>query len=229
MMLRVPPLIDGSAIAITTFGGVSVATPYFNENLPAPGNDLENHVSGAIEIQTFFDTVQWLTSAGSPGSFVPYIRRKPLAGAPQRPFFILMSRGDESVSNLQTFENAKAGDLADRIVRYRHDLFWQGLTHDQQIDPKNALLKNPHGTINRTDTLTRSAIAPDCCTCRDVSLMAQDQIAYFFLHDYLSMTDSQDIIDPPGDKYHLFEVPAQSIFECGTATLLSNCDFSYIP
>jgi len=251
LMGRVPPLIDGTANSLTTFGGVSVGRPFFNENLPPPGQDLVNDAPGAIDIQKFFDTVQWLTSAGSPGAFAPYIRRKSLAGVSPRPFFILMSKGDESVSNLQTFDNAKAGDLADRIVRYRHDVFWQGLTSfwqsltpAQQANPTNALLKNPHGTINRTDYPARpalpgavsspfppyiSAIAPDCCTWRDVSLMAQDQIAYFFLHDYLSMTDSQDIIDPPRDKYHLFEVPAQSIFECGTATPLSNCDFSYIP
>ncbi|HWC17040.1 MAG TPA: hypothetical protein VG498_08485 [Terriglobales bacterium] len=236
---RTPPLLNADAPPIITFGGVSVGKPYFNENMPAPGHDIVNDCSstsesncvpGASEIQSLFDRIQWLTSAGSPGSFAPYVRRKPLAGVPPRPFFILMAKGDESLSNLQTLEGATAGDFADRIVRYLHDVFWQHLTPAQQTDPKNALLKNPHGTINRTDFTTFSAIAPpDCCTWRDVALMAQDQVAYFFLHDYLSMTDSQDIIDPPRDKYHLFEVPAQSIFECGTATLLSNCDFSYIP
>jgi hypothetical protein len=233
MMNRAPQLVNATASPITIFGGVSVGMPYFNENMPAPGHDVlvndYNNTPGAIEIQNFFDRIAWLTSAGSPGSFAAYLRRKPLAGVPPRPFFILMSKGDESVSNLETFDTVRAGDLADRIVRYRHDVFWQSLSPAQQTDPKNALLKNPHGTINRTDTTIFSAIAPGCCTWRDIALMAQDQIAYFFLHDYLSIADFQDLIDPPPDEYHLFEVPAQSIFECGPADLLWNCDFSYIP
>ena len=246
---RIPPLVDGTASSLATFGGVTVAAPYFDENMPAPGQKVATHeVAGAIEIQNLFDRVRWLTSTGSPGSFAPYVRRKHLAGVSTRPFFILMSKGDESVSNLQTFDAVRAGDFADRIVRYRHDVFWRGLasfwqslTLTQQLNATNALLKNPHGTINRTDYPAHpplvgavslpytSVIAADCCTWRDVALMAQDQIAYFFLHDYLSLTDTQDIIDPPRDKYHLFEVPAQSIFECGNATVISECDFGYIP
>jgi dienelactone hydrolase len=213
--------IGGSSLDCAICGPASVGAPFFNEKVPAPGNaPLSLDEGGSLAIQDFIERHQWLGSASAPGALTPYIRRKPFAGVPIRAFMILMSRGDQSVNNLGTFEAARNGGLEDRVVRYRHDLFWTGLTSAQQ----SKALKNPHTTLLRNDSL-----AP---AMQGVAHMAQEQIASFFLYHYVNgpsmPPDNSDIIVPAGGE-SLFEVPAQTIFNCGSAKFLTDCDFGFIP
>jgi pimeloyl-ACP methyl ester carboxylesterase len=211
--------IGGPSLDCSICGPASVGTPFFNENVPAPRSDvLDNQVDGALEIQEFFERIEWLTSASAPGSLAPYIRRKPLV--PARAFMILMSRGDQSVTNAQTSEAVRNGALEDRVSRYRHDVFWAGLTSAQQ----SKALKNPHTTLLRNDSL-----AP---AMQGVAHMAQEEIARFFLYHYVNgpamPPDNSDIVVPAGGE-SLFEVPAQALFSCGSVQQLTSCDFGFIP
>jgi hypothetical protein len=158
-------------------------------------------VEGAIAIQGEFDRVQWLGS----GSFAPYLRLKPLPGVPQRPFLILEARGDQMVTNPGTARFVRAGDLDDRVMLYRHDLF-----------ASNKSFPDPHGVIMRTDS-----VAP---AMQPLALADQNQVATFFEKD--GDESNGAVIDPDGDG-PLFEAPARSIPQdygfCATSASSPNC------
>jgi hypothetical protein len=106
-----------------------------------------------------------------------------------------MPRGDQSIVNPNTLEGTiRNGQLADRVMLYRHDLF-SGRTS----------FKNPHTLLIRTDT----------ASMKDVALKAQQGIAAFFASNG---TADMTAIDPDGACQAdgtgcLFESPANPVPE----------------
>ena len=75
-----------------------------------------------------------------------------------------MFRSDQSEPNPLSSELIRAGALQDRVVLYRHDLFWQD---------HPTVMKDPHPVLNNILTPTINVIA----------IGAQEQIVQFLLSD----------------------------------------------
>ena len=176
---RTPSLLN-SANGLTSIGGVAVAAPFFNENLPLRNlPPVVNTVPGAIAIQQFVDRSEWIAQVGNPVAFAPRLRRSPPEGIAPRPVIIQFARGDTASPNPNTATILRAGELEDRATFFRHDLYFAA---------NPTAPKNPHG-------YSLQYVAPFFPTIRG----AQGQVADFFASDGANMI----VPDPAG----CFEVP----------------------
>jgi dienelactone hydrolase len=171
LSLRVPSLLNAAPPA------------FFNDNSPL--RDLPtviNTVPGAVAIQTVEDNSRWLTQAGDPVAWAPFIRKSPLHGDAAKRVIVQFARGDETVPNPTATALIRSGDLTDRATFFRNDLaFALGVGFG----------KNPHTfmtNIGGTPPVAAAAVG------------AQTQIGVFFA------TDGTLTIDPDGPG-GLFEVP----------------------
>src|SRR5262249_43498573 len=131
---REPPLVNSPGTVI--LGGVQVAAPYFNENLPlrdgialtvrlADGTDQTIHspvintVPGAMAIQQVLEDQEWAMMAGDQVAYAPHLRKVPLPGVPAKSVIIQFAKGDQTVPNPTATALLRAGDLADRTTFYR--------------------------------------------------------------------------------------------------------------
>src|SRR5262249_45716621 len=65
LQARTPSLINSPGL--TSIGGVPVAGPYFNENMPLRNQaPVINTVSGAMALQEFFDRNEWVLQSADP-------------------------------------------------------------------------------------------------------------------------------------------------------------------
>lgn len=174
---RNPSLINSPGI--TKLGGVGLAPPYFNENLPLRNGEsltveLEdgttrvvqspviNTAPGAMAIQEVIEHFEWVSQSGNPVAFARYLRRSPLAGVPQKSALFLFAKGDLTVPNPTTTAIVRAGDLADRTTFFRNDL---ALAEDSTMP------RDPHGFAFR--------ISDPNALAREISRGAQRQVALF--------------------------------------------------
>jgi hypothetical protein len=106
----VPPLLNG---------GVAD----FTESLPLRGDPpVTDPAPGALPIQDFLSRTQWLDRSGSPETFAPLLRARPLPGNPAKRVAFQHALGDETVPNPTSYTVLAAGDLFDRDSLYRNDL-----------------------------------------------------------------------------------------------------------
>jgi pimeloyl-ACP methyl ester carboxylesterase len=179
---RVPSLLNSPGV--TSLGGVGVAPPFFNENIPLRGQlSVINTVVGAMEIQEVIENTEWVRQSVNPAAYAPHLRRDPLAGVPAKPLIIQFARGDRNITNPKATEILRAGDLADRATLFRTDLAFA-------LNP-TLLVNYPHRFMSSIDAPVQVAV--------DVALGAQEQIASFFA------SDGQLIIRPEPAQF--FEVP----------------------
>jgi hypothetical protein len=119
---RVPSLLNETH-GVATLDGWNVAPPLYNENLPLRDTPvLVNHVPGAIDIQRYADRNAWATQATDAVAAAALLRRAPLAGVQVRPFLVQAARSDPASTNPCLSAIVRAGDFADRVALYRHDL-----------------------------------------------------------------------------------------------------------
>jgi hypothetical protein len=165
----------------------------FNENLPRRGEPpTTGEVAGAAAIQELFDRMEWVTQAGDPVAFAPYIRKRPLPGNTPKPLIFQFARGDQTVPNPTSTAIVRAGDFADRVTLFRNDLFLRELSAQGAAANLLASVRNPHPFLART-----------AGPAAQIGLAAQRQIAVFFASNG-GMT-----IDPDGDG-NLFETPIRA-------------------
>jgi len=154
----------------------------FDENIPL--RDLAprvNTVPGAFEIQRYMDRAQWVTMAGNPVSYAPFIRKQPLQGHAAKPVIVQFAKGDITVPNPTSSAIIRAGELADRATYFRNDLAYA-------LNP--AVGRNPHTFLSNIGTAVQAPYA----------VAAQTQIALFFA------SGGTAVIDPDGAGA-IFEVP----------------------
>jgi pimeloyl-ACP methyl ester carboxylesterase len=131
---RTPSLINSPGL--TSIGGIPVAGPYFNENMPLRNQaPVINTVDGAMALQEFFDRNEWVLQSADPAAYAAHLRKDPLPGVPVKPVVIVMSKGDQTHPNPFTTAIIRAGDLSDRTILYRNDLAYA---------EDNRVPKNPH-------------------------------------------------------------------------------------
>ena len=155
----------------------------FDENEPLRNQPpVTNNVAGAMAIQAFFDTSEWLGGAGDPVAWAPFIRKSPLKGEDQKGIIVQFGRGDQTVPNPTTTALIRSGDLTDRTTLFRNDIaFSLGV----------GFPKNPHTFLTNIGGPLPVTVA---------AIEAQQQIAVFFA------SDGAVTIDPDGPG-PLFETP----------------------
>jgi len=136
---RIPSLLNSSGLNI--WGGVPVAGPFFNENIPLRNLPIViNQVAGAMDIQKYFDEIAWIAASGDGVSYAPHIRKEPLTGMAPKSILINFGKGDESAPNPRTTQLLRAGGYADVASFYRNDLAYA---------EDNTVYKNPHTYVQK--------------------------------------------------------------------------------
>jgi len=79
-------------------------------------------IPGAIDIQNFFERLEWLQVSGDQIGYAPHLRSSPLAGNMPKPVLWQFARGDQTVPNPTNSNLIRAAGQADSAVLYRHDL-----------------------------------------------------------------------------------------------------------
>jgi hypothetical protein len=194
---RMPSLLNSPGIS--SYSGVAVMAPHFNENLPlrdglpltvqlADGttqviqSPVINTVAGAMALQAFIETSEWAFQSGNAIAYAPYLRKSPLGGNAAKSVIYAFALGDQQLPNWFTTAIVRAGDLADRTTFYRHDL---AFAEDASVP------KNPHPFV-------LSILSPNPLVVA-IARGAQAQFASFFA------SDGAEIIQP--EPARLFEVP----------------------
>jgi hypothetical protein len=119
--------------------------------------------------------------SGDPVAYAPHLRKEPLANVPAKPVIVQFGKGDRNIPNPTETALVRAGDLADRVTFYRHDLAFAA---DPTLDG------NPH------QFLVRVVGNPGE---RRIALGYQSQIAAFFA------SDGNAVIHP--EPVRFFETP----------------------
>jgi hypothetical protein len=178
---RQPSLLNSPGIK--KIDGLGLVEPYFDENVPLREHvpmtvelddftpttrviqsPVVNTVAGAMEIQAWFDTLEWVSQAGSPAAYAPHLRKAPLSGLLAKSVLFFVAKGDQTSPNPTTTAILRAGDLADRTVYYLHDV--------ARVE-RPGLPANPHGF----------AVAVANVTFQPIALGAQDMMGRFFSSD----------------------------------------------
>jgi hypothetical protein len=105
------------------------------------------------------------SQAGSPAAYAPHLRKAPLASVPAKSVLFLIAKGDQTSPNPSTTAILRAGELADRALYYRHDLYYS-------VFP-STLTKNPH----------QFAVSPGDALLGPISLGVLAMVGEFFLSD----------------------------------------------
>ncbi|HKZ07283.1 MAG TPA: Ig-like domain-containing protein [Methylomirabilota bacterium] len=138
----------------------------FVEAIPLPGEaPMKAPPAGALDIQDYFDRIEWLNQAANPVAFAPYLVRAPLGGGAARPVLYQWAVGDRTVPNPTTESLLRGGDLFRLSSLYRHDQVAASLPERFRA--------NPHGFLTWT-------FFPDVA---DIARAAQEQAARFLLSD----------------------------------------------
>jgi dienelactone hydrolase len=149
MSLRNPSLMNGEK--------------EFTESIPLPDDPpIKQPAPGALDIQDFFDRVEWLTQSANPVAFAPYLVQAPLG--PARTVLVQWAVGDRTVPNPTTDSMLRAGDLYLWSSVYHHEL---------EVAKLPERFRNPHSFLTWTSF-------PDVA---DIGRAAQEQAVRFFLSD----------------------------------------------
>ena len=150
----------------------------FVEAIPLPGEPaVKTLPPGALEIQDYFDRIEWLGQPANPVAFAPYLLQAPISGAP-RTVMYQWAVGDRTVPNPTTESILRAGDLAKVASLYRHDQVAAGLPERFRA--------NPHAFLTWT-------FFPDVA---DIGRAAQEQVVRFFLTGKIEQVDPRLEIPP---------------------------------
>jgi hypothetical protein len=177
---RTPSLLNSPGL--TEWGGIPVAPPFFNENIPLRNQPVVAvHVDGAFDIQKYMDTVGWVAASGDGASYIPHIRKEPVPGNTPKSVLFMIQKGDQSAPNPRSTQLARAGELADVTTFYRNDL---AFADDPTVN------KNPHAMQLRWPMLGLSG---------PIGRGSVEQTAIFL------SSGGRDIVHPKPEKY--FETP----------------------
>jgi hypothetical protein len=136
---HIPPLLNPPGL--NTWGGVPVVAPFFNENIPLRNRPIVvNQVTGAMDIQKYFDEIGWIAASGDGVSYAPHIHEEPLTGMSPKSILINFGKGDEAAPNPRTTQLLRAGGYADVASFYRNDLAYA---------EDNTVYKNPHTYVQK--------------------------------------------------------------------------------
>ncbi|HWC97327.1 MAG TPA: Ig-like domain-containing protein [Candidatus Sulfopaludibacter sp.] len=178
----------------------------YNEDYVLPGQPVHNvTVPGALPIQAFFDTVEWLGNSGDPIAFAPHLQTSPLTGAASRPVLMQFARQDMTVTNPANSMLIRAANLQASTWEYRHDL-----ARAKAPD----LPQDPHPYLVLFVSLNGSSVQLPGLSGLAISLDAQGQIGGFLAADGLTIPDPNQF-SKLLFGFNVFEQPANLPFDFG--------------
>ncbi|HET8579096.1 MAG TPA: hypothetical protein VFO18_18520, partial [Methylomirabilota bacterium] len=160
---------------------VSSEAKDFVEAIPLPGEaPVLAPATGALDIQAYFERVEWVSQSANPVAYAPYLRQAPLPGVGPKAVLVQWAVGDLTVPNPTTASLVRAGAL---------QLFTSAYRHDRVVATLPERFKNPHGFLTSTASPELS----------DIARAAQEQIARFFLSGgrAIERPDERLEIEPP--------------------------------
>lgn len=153
----------------------------FVESIPLPGEaPVLKPTPAALDIQAYFERMEWVSQSSNPVAYAPYLRQAPLPGVGPKAVLIQWAVGDNTVPNPTTASLVRAGMLESFTSAYRHDRVVSSL-------PER--FKNPHSFLTLTASPELSGIAR----------AAQEQVARFFLSGgrAIERPDERFELEPP--------------------------------
>ncbi|MCL5744470.1 MAG: hypothetical protein M1541_11185 [Acidobacteria bacterium] len=174
---RVPPLVNP---------GDPFDENYVLRNQPVKVNDQP----GAIDIQNYFELLEWLQAAGDPLSYAPQLSPKPVLWQ--------FAKGDRTVPNPTTSALIRAAGMQSSTSYYRHDLA-RARYSSLPEDPHSYLLF--FLSVDTGDINVNLFGVP-------IGQAAQEQIAGFFAADGSSIPDPNNNTLVRSLYGNIFEVPA---------------------
>ena len=160
-------------------GNASYNENYVLRDQPAKVND----VPGAIDIQDYFERVDWASATGDPLAYAPLLRASPFVGLPEKKILFLFGIGDQTVPNPAESALVRAANMRESTWIFRNDLA-------RAANP--SLPADPHAYL--TNILSGGIAA-------SIALATQGQIAGFFA------SNGTKISDPNSPGLNYFEVP----------------------
>lgn len=77
--------------------------------------------AGSILLQELFGNTNWYDRSGSPETFAPLLRKRPLPGEPTKQLLFQTAYGDQTTTDPAAGNIYRAGDLFDLLTFYRND------------------------------------------------------------------------------------------------------------
>ena len=103
----------------------------FTESIPLRADPpMTKPAAGAIQLQELFGNTNWFDRPGSPETFAPLLRDRPLPGSARKDLIFQTAFGDHTVPNVTAGILYRAGNLFDVVTIYRNDHSVQGATTD---------------------------------------------------------------------------------------------------
>lgn len=94
----------------------------FTESIPMRGEPpVTRPHPGAIALQESFAAINWFDRSGSPESFAPLLRLRPLPGVPIKTLLFQTAYADATVPNPTAGTLYRAGQIFDLVTLYRND------------------------------------------------------------------------------------------------------------
>jgi hypothetical protein len=94
----------------------------FTESIPLRGDPpMTKPLPGAMPLQELFGQTNWFDRSGSPETFAPLLRDRPLAGSAPKTLLFETAHGDNTVPNPTAGTLYRAGNLFDVVTYYRND------------------------------------------------------------------------------------------------------------
>jgi Bacterial virulence factor lipase N-terminal len=119
---RTPSLLN-DAYGLTTWGGIPVTAPFYNENMPLRDvPPVTNTIPGAMAIQEHFDRIEWVQASNDFATQGRHLVVEPLPGVPPKTILVLFAKGDLTAPNPRSSALVRFGQLRERTIYYRNDL-----------------------------------------------------------------------------------------------------------
>ena len=163
-----------------------------------------NTVPGALDVQSAFETAEWLNMPGDPLSFAPHLKTAPLSGVPAKNILFQFAFGDLEVSNPMNAKVIRAANATlnswyfrfDRAVASHPELL--GVTYAGVGFPilPHRILSNP------------TIFDPTLPAENSITFAEQQQVASYFAADGRTNPDpNQFLANGPYSGERLFEIP----------------------
>jgi hypothetical protein len=149
-----------------------------------------NEVPGAIAIQNFQDTAQWIEAPGMPGNYATHLTSATLPGVPLKRVLFQYAIGDATVPNPANVALVWHANAREMTSVYRHDVARRAVP---------TLGANPHAYMAGIDPANPAGTA--------IALAAQRQAVEFFRSGAFAVPDVNNAVAQFFGNRPIFETP----------------------
>jgi hypothetical protein len=163
-----------------------------------------NNVAGAIDIQNFFEELDWLQAPGDALSYATHLTLSPLANVPAKKALFQFPFGDQTVPNPQESNLIRAAGSMASSTLFRNDA---ANAFAKQLG--QTLPADPHAFLVNVSTQVSAVVA----------IAAQQQFAQYLQSDGAKIPDANVLINALIKQLSPFPLPAVTVFQTPTAYL----------